>query len=81
MMDARARVEQARAEGIREMCDAWKQPPPSIEARTTIMTDAPVKQHAAPPRTMTADAAQAIRDRAWLESITELENAWKKPLP
>jgi hypothetical protein len=32
---ARARVEQARAEGIREMCDAWKQPMADIanEAR------------------------------------------------
>jgi hypothetical protein len=63
---ARARVEQARAEGIREMCDAWKKPPPSIEARAN--TDAPVKQSSAPPRTMTMDQAQAIRDAAYEQS-------------
>ena len=30
---ARARVEQARAEGIREMCDAWKNPPTGMTMR------------------------------------------------
>ena len=31
------------------------------------------------PRTMTMDEAQRIRDRAWLESVKDLESAWKGP--
>jgi hypothetical protein len=30
------------------------------------------------PRTMTADDAQPIRDAAWLASIVELQEAWRK---
>jgi hypothetical protein len=30
------------------------------------------------PRTMTADAAQKIRDAAWLASVKDLEEAWKR---
>jgi hypothetical protein len=74
---ARARVEQARAEGIREMCDAWKKPPPPpIEPRANT-TDAPVKQNAVPPRTMSLADAQAIRDAAYEQSVRELTEAWK----
>jgi hypothetical protein len=28
---------------------------------------------------MTADAAQRIKDAAWLESVKDLESAWKGP--
>jgi hypothetical protein len=31
------------------------------------------------PRTMDFADAQRIRDRAWLESVAELESAWKGP--
>ena len=73
---ARARVEQTRVEGIREMCDAWKKPPPPIEPRANT-TDAPVKQNAVPPRTMSLADAQAIRDAAYEQSVRELTEAWK----
>lgn len=65
--------EQAYRDSKRELQDAWRTPvaaPPSIEPRAT-MTDA--------PRTMTMDEAQRIRDRAWLESVKDLELAWKGP--
>jgi hypothetical protein len=71
-LDAKAK---AYADGVREMCDAWKRPPPSIEAKANT---APPKQDAV-PRAMTMDEAQRIRDRAWLESVAELESALKGP--
>jgi hypothetical protein len=101
---ARARVEQARAEGIQEMCDAWKRKP-DVDAsppagayplsagegsRCTVngadgrlvrrgdwLVCKPVKQDAV-SRTMTMDEAQRIKDKAWLESVQELEQAWKR---
>jgi hypothetical protein len=39
------------------------------------------RQDSMPPRSMSVADAQAIRDRAWLESVQELEQAWKKSLP
>jgi hypothetical protein len=36
------------------------------------------RQDAVPP-SMTADAAQKIRDEAWLEMCRDLESAWRKP--
>jgi hypothetical protein len=68
--------EQAYQDSKRELQDAWRTPvaaPPSIEPRAT-MTDA-----RSVPRTMTMDEAQLIRDRAWLESVNDLESAWKGP--
>jgi hypothetical protein len=125
---ARACVEQARAEGIREMCDAWKTPPTAefrgqqpgdqctingasghlnhrlecipdrrqdaMDARERTYRemvddlqnawrrpDASIEPRATAdvPRTMTADAAQRIKDAAWLQSVKDLESAWKGP--
>jgi hypothetical protein len=39
----------------------------------------PDRQDSAPPRTMTADAAQRIRDAAYEESVRELTEAWRRP--
>jgi hypothetical protein len=39
----------------------------------------PDRQDSAPPGTMTADAAQKIKDAAWLESVRADENAWRGP--
>jgi hypothetical protein len=41
----------------------------------------PDERQDAAPRTMTMDEAQKIKDEAWLESIKDLESAWRKPLP
>jgi hypothetical protein len=104
--DARRRVEEARAEGIRDMCDAWKRKPAansetgvgSHEFRGQQPGDkctingapghlnqrlecVPDQRQDAVPRTMTADAAQKIKDAAWLEMCRDLEGEWKKPLP
>ena len=68
-MDAR---ERAYREMFDDLQNAWRQPvaaPPSVEPRAT--TDV--------PRTMTADAAQRIKDAAWLQSVKDLESAWKGP--
>jgi hypothetical protein len=92
---ARARVEEARAEGIREMCDAWKNPPVAdqrgqrpgdqctidgqpghLNHRLECLPDK--RQDSAPPRTMDAIDAQKIKDAAWLQSVQELEQAWRR---
>jgi hypothetical protein len=98
---ARARVEQARADGIKEMCDAWQRKPVadvSGELRGAQSGDVctidgapghlnhrleciPDKRQDSMPRSMTMDQAQAIRDRAYEESVRELTEAWRKPLP
>jgi hypothetical protein len=41
----------------------------------------PDKREDAVPRSMTADAAQRIRDAAYEESVRELTEAWRRPLP
>ena len=59
----------AYAEMVDELQNAWRKPvaaPLSIEPRAT--TDA-----RSVPRTMTADAAQRIKDEAWLQSVKDLE--------
>ena len=38
----------------------------------------PDKRQDSAPHTMTMDEAQRIRDRAWLESVQELEGAWRR---
>ena len=44
------------------------------------LTCVPDKHRAdAAPRSMSMEDAQKIRDRAWLESVQELESAWRKP--
>ena len=80
---ARARVEQARAEGIREMCDAWKNPPAEsnitghLNHRLECVPDQ--RRTDAVPRVMDAATAQRIRDEAWEESVRADENAWRGP--
>ena len=102
---ARARVEQARAEWIAEMCDAWRTPavdagefrgaregdqctvregghdegsPGHLRMVNGRLTCAPDRRRQdAVPRTMTMDEAQRIKDEAWLESVKDLESAWK----
>jgi len=65
-MDAR---ERAYREMIDDLQNAWRKPDESIEPRATTGV----------PRTMTADAAQRIKDAAWLQSVKDLESAWKGP--
>jgi hypothetical protein len=50
-----------------------------VNNKLTCVPDKRSQDSASVPRTMTADAAQAIRDRAWCESVEELESAWRKP--
>ncbi len=47
-----------------------------VNGKLTCVPDA--RRADAVPRTMTADAAQRIRDAAWLELVKELEQAWKR---
>jgi hypothetical protein len=41
-------------------------------------TPEPTRADAMPPRTMTADQAQAIKDRAWREMVDDISNAWRQ---
>ena len=97
-LDAKAK---AYADGVREMCDAWKNPPAESNSGSGELRGArpgdkctingapghlnhrlecvPDQRRDAMPRTMDADAAQAIKDAAWLASVRELEDAWRKP--
>jgi hypothetical protein len=50
-----------------------------VNGKLTCVPDKRSQDSASVPRTMTADAAQAIKDAAWRESVEELESAWRKP--
>jgi hypothetical protein len=50
-----------------------------VNGRLVCVPDQRRQDSASVPRTMTADAAQKIRDEAWLASVQELENAWRGP--
>lgn len=90
--DARQR---AYEESVRELQDAWKNPPGvrgqqpgdqctidgqpgHLDHRLQCVPDKPERQDAAVPRSMTADAAQKIKDEAWLQSVKDLEQAWRQ---
>jgi hypothetical protein len=94
---ARDAVEQARAEWIAEMCDAWRKPIADVsgEARGQRPGDQctingapghlnhrleciPDKRQDAVP-SMSVDAAQALRDAAYEESVRREENEWRGP--
>ena len=68
-------------DSVTELVDAWKVPPiPAAEPRAKITGECvPDARQDAVPRTMDFADAQRIRDRAWLESVAELESAWKGP--
>src|SRR5262245_50605884 len=88
---ARARVEQARAEGIKEMCDAWKNPPDvrgQQPGDQCTINGAPghlnhrlecipdKRQDSVPVHD--AAAGQRIKDEAYAEMCRELTEAWKR---
>jgi hypothetical protein len=77
--------ERAYEDSRRELEDAWRKPvaaPPPIEPRANITDARSVpRTMSIVPRSMTIDAAQKIKDEAWLEMCRELEGAWRKPLP
>ncbi len=78
-LDAKAK---AYADGVREMCDAWRTPVADANSETGVGSRAlrgqpDERQAGSVPRTMTA--AQAIRDAAYRQYCDELVNAWKGP--
>jgi hypothetical protein len=71
-------------DSVTELVDAWKVPSiPPAEPRAKVtgarLECVPDARQDAVPRTMDFADAQRIRDRAWLESVAELESAWKGP--
>jgi hypothetical protein len=91
--DARARVEEVYQDEKRKLQSAWQTPvargaqpgdqctingaPGHLNHRLECVPD----KEDSVPRTMTADAAQRIRDAAYEQSVRELTEAWRKPLP
>jgi hypothetical protein len=91
---ARAHVEEVYQDEKRKLMDAWKNPPTAVGRgqqpgdQCTIngapghlnskLECVPDQRQDAVPRTMDAATAQRIKDAAWLESVRDLEQAWKR---
>jgi hypothetical protein len=94
--DARAQVEAVYQDEKRKLQSAWQTPvgrgaqpgdqctingaPGHLNHRLECVPDKPERQDAV-PRVMDATAAQRIRDAAYEQSVRELTEAWRKPLP
>jgi hypothetical protein len=78
-LDAKAK---AYADGVREMCDARKQPPPTPPAESRANVTSIGRGADAVPRGPVYDAVkgQRVKDAAYRAMVDELTTAWQRKL-
>ena len=78
-LDAKAK---AYADGVKEMCDAWKQPPPTPPAEPRANVTSIGRGADAVPRGPVYDAVkgQRVKDAAYRAMVDELTTAWQRKL-
>ena len=76
-LDAKAR---AYEDSVKEMCDAWKQPPPTPPAEPRANVTSIGRGADAVPRGQVYDAVegQRVKDEAYRAMVNELTTAWQR---